>query len=348
MRILVRCPNWVGDCVMATPALRALRETFPDAHISLLLKDYVRPVLEGAPWFDDTIACRDKPLFSLFRTAEDIRSLGFDIAVIMPNSFRSALSIWLARVPRRVGYGRNGRSFLLTDPLEPPREGGRIVPVNMVDYYLALLRRIGCNPSSRREELFFSPRSEERAVRLLEGHGWRPGDRLIALNPGGRYGSSKLWEAEKFAAVGDRLRERYDARIIVLYGPGEEPIATRIAECMSTKPILPLEQGYDLDILKPIIKRTMLLVTNDTGTRHYAVAFDRPVVVIFGSTDRRYTDVNLEKTAIVSATVDCAPCQRKVCREKQHRCMELVTPEMVLEAAEALLARCSAEAERKR
>lgn len=337
LKILVRCPNWVGDCVMATPAIRTLRQSLPSAYIALLLREYTLPVLDPNPWSDEILICDDRSVGGALRISSLIRRRRFDVALVLPNSFRTALEAWLARIPKRIGYALNARYPFLTDPIEPPQEEGKRVPINMVDYYLRLSTELGCKPSSKQEELFFTTSTEQEALKLLEKYGWKPGEPLLAVNPGAKYGSSKCWEAEKFAIVTDEVSHLLNAKSIILFAPGEETIASAVAKSMKTNPILPLTEGIPLDLLKPIIRHSTLLITNDTGTRHYAVAFDVPVVVIFGPTDTRYTDVNLDKTSIVRVELDCAPCQKKSCPEGHHKCMRSITPEMVIESALGLL-----------
>jgi heptosyltransferase-2 len=331
----------VGDVVMATPAFRALREQYPKAHLALLCKPYVRPILNGCPWFDEWITYPGRGLGEFARLVRRLRRERFDLAVILPNSFRSAAEAWLGGVRRRVGYARRGRrrAWLLTDPVAPPTdEHGRFQPQNMVDGYLRLCAHLGCENPSQREELFITPECQARADALLRKYAVGAGTRLVGLNPGGAFGSSKLWPADRFAAVADALVERHGVRIILFGSPSERPLVETVARAMKHPPILPEQGDLDLDVLKPLVKRCALLVTNDTGARHFAVALAVPLVCIMGSTSPAYTAVNLERQAIVRVDVDCGPCQEKVCTQ-DHRCMTRIPPEMVLAAAEGLLRR---------
>ena len=337
-RIVVRAPNWVGDVVMATPTFRALRETFPQAHLAVVLRPYVEPIVRGAPWFDEVIATDDRRLGDFLELTRRLRAGSFDLAVILPNSVRSALEAWLGRARRRLGYDRRYRGILLTDPVAPPHDSrGRFVPRNMVDYYLTLCQLLGCQHLSRREELFITPECGERGEALLAKHQVGTDQTLFAVNPGGAFGGSKLWLPDRFATVADTLADRHGARIVLFGSPKERPILETVAQAMTHEPILFEPGELDLDVLKPLMRRCSLLVTNDTGARHYGVAFDVPVVCIMGSTSPLYTDVNLERQTVVRVDVDCGPCQKKVCTT-DHRCMTLITPEMVLDAAEGLLA----------
>ena len=337
-RIVVRAPNWVGDVVMATPTFRALRENYPDAHLAVILKPYVRPILNGAPWFDEVIETTGTGIAPTMALARRLRSDRFDLAVLLPNSFRSALEAWLGRAHRRIGYDRRSRGILLSDPIAPPRDAeGRFAPRNMVDYYLTLCQHLGCQDLSQREELFVSPECQQRADAFFEKREIDPETKLVGLNPGGAFGSSKLWPADRFAVVADALAERTNFRIILFGSPSERPILEAVAAQMEHDAVVPEPGELDLDTLKPLMRRCCLLVTNDTGARHFAVAFDVPVVCIMGSTSPLYTHVNLDRQIVVRVDVDCGPCQKKACKT-DHRCMKLITPDMVLAAADTLLA----------
>jgi len=334
--IVVRTPNWVGDAVMSSPALRALRRLYPDATITLLARTYVASVYDGAPWYDEMIRCEPrgahKGMTGLFKAAAELRRHRFDLAVVLPNSFSSALMVWLAGIPRRLGYRRDGRGPLLSDTLEPIRSRGRIIPRNMVDYYLELCHYLGARDYDRHVELFVTESGEHAAERVLADVD--PSRPLVGLNPGGAFGSSKCWMPDRFAQVADRLVERYQAQPVLFCAPGESAIAEQVIAA-AQHPIL-WSQGNDLNTLKSLMRRCTLLVTNDTGARHVAVAFGKPVVVIMGSTSSLYTDANLDKTIIVRKRVDCGPCQRKRC-PLDHRCMTAITADDVMAAVDRLM-----------
>jgi len=340
-RILVRSPNWVGDVVMATPALRALRHQFPDAHLALACKPYVQPILDGCPWLDELIVSPGRGLGEFGRLVRRLRRERFDLAMILPNSFRTALEAWLGGARRRVGYARPGRrrKWLLTDPIAPPLDArGRFVPQPMVDYYLKLCAHVGCTDLSPREELFITPECQARADALLAKYGVASDARVLGINPGGAFGSSKVWMADRFAAVADALADRHGFRVLLFGSPNERPILEQVAAAMAHEPILTVPGEMDLDVLKPLVARCSLLVTNDTGARHFAVAFGVPLVCVMGSTSPAYTHCNLERQAIVRVDVDCGPCQKKACVQ-DHRCMTQITPAMVTAAAEDMLLR---------
>ena len=339
--ILVRLPNWVGDAVMATPVLRCLRLNFPQARIDVTLLPYVRQIIAGAPWIDNIIELPRRREGASVRGIQEyinqLRRNQYDLAVVLPNSFSSAVLAYFSGARRRIGYDRQGRGFLLTEPVAPPREKGKFVPQPMVDYYLQLCEAIGAVAGSPRTEMFVEPDAEQRAQELFNQYGIGQGKAVVALAPGAAFGSSKLWNPQNFAHVADMLAERKHCDVLVVGGPKEASIAREITAASHVQLTNLADEMMNLSLLKSVAKRCDLFITVDSGPRHFAVAFDKPVVVLMGATDPRYTNCNLEKTDIVTAEgIDCAPCQRKSC-PTDHRCMTAITPEMVYAAAVNLL-----------
>jgi len=349
-RVLVQAPNWLGDFVMATPIFRRLREVLPDAHLALLARSYLRPVIDGAPWFDAFLASDEAPEGSkagkktgdrgtrgVLRNATRLRRERFDLAILLTNSFRTALTVRLAGIPERVGTELQGRGWLLTHGYRPPMATrAKRVAQPMPDSWFDLLESFGLPRGDDRMELFVPEETRERGRRLLESFGVGDGDRLVALNPGASFGSSKLWSPDSFAVVGDALAAD-GAKVAVLFGPGEEALAARIRDRMRA-PAIDGGRRVTLDLLKPFFERCDLVVTTDAGPRHVAVAMGCPVVCVIGPTDPRYSATNLARTTVLREEVDCAPCHLKTC-PIDHRCMTRLLPERVIAAARERLER---------
>jgi heptosyltransferase-2 len=350
--ILVRAPNWVGDVVMATPAFRCIRENFADSHITLLIKKNLRGIIDGSPWFDDVIELETKAgksrngsfsprkIFSgntkeYLGLIQKLRQERFDLGFLFSNSFSSAFTVWLSGAKRRIGYRRDARSFLLTDGIERLSENGKFMPAYMGDYYLRLCTQLGCKIVSKQLELFISRECEDNANELLKEYhiDEKP---FFLINPGASYGSSKLWTAEGFARTADLLREVADCNIALTSGPGETGLADEI-ERLSKKGLINLSRAsIPLDVLKVLVKKCMLLITLDSGPRHFAVALNRPVVVLMGPNDPRYTESEYEIGKVIRENVDCSPCQLKTC-PTDRRCMTLISPEKVVHACVEVL-----------
>lgn len=335
--MLVFCPNWVGDVVMATPTFDCLRRNFPQTRIIGLVRPYAKGVVEDGPWFDQLVDLRDKTAAGFLQALRRLRTARADMAVVLPNSWRSALIARLGGVRRVYGYRRNGRSFLLTAGPRPAHKGRQVLPVPMTDYYLQLCRWLGLAlPKSAKPRLYVSSQVERQAQALLARYGITPHTMVIGMNPGAKFGSSKCWPPRYFARLAELLSRRWRCKILLFVGPGEDRLGQWITASSRAAIINTGPDRVNLALLKALINRCQLLVTNDTGPRHYAVAFDVPVVVIMGPTDPRYTAANLEKTAVLRQDLDCSPCHRKRC-SLDHRCMVSLTPETVLNACEAML-----------
>ena len=340
MRLAVLCPNLIGDTVMATPALRALRRTFPGARIDAILRPNVAPTLDGCPWIDERVLYHHRSARPEQRTravASALRRSRYDVALLLPNSFRSALLATLARIPRRVGYARGGRSWLLTDRLAPPVDTrGRYVPTPAVGYYLALARRLGCEAGSIRPELFTTPEDEAAADRAWARLGL--GRRVVCLNTGGAFGPAKSWPADYFSTLAGRLAAERDADVLVLCGPAEREVARRIAAGADNRRVVALaDEELSIGLTKACVKRSQLLVTTDSGPRHFAGAFGVPVVSLFGPTHIAWTRTAHPLAIHLQQPVPCGPCQRGVCPEGHHRCMVELRPEAVFDASTRLL-----------
>lgn len=348
--ILVTTPNWVGDVIMATPSFRCIRENFPNAKISLLLRPYVKGVIDGAPWFDEIIEydpkSKHKQAGRYLSLVRKLRKEKYDLAFVLPNSFSSALISWLAGVNRRVGYVRDNRSWLLTDAIQRPKEKGRFLPSYMGDYYLRLCTSIGCKVGSRNVELFVSSEDEKAIDRLFSKHGIANAKPKVLINPGASYGSSKSWTIEGFAETAKLLHKHLDCHVLLATGMEEKDLAKKIEDAAAGDIINLSQDHIGLELLKALVKKCSLLITVDSGPRHLAVAFNKPVVVLMGPTDPRYTQTKQEIGKVIREAVECAPCHLKTC-PTDHRCMKRIKPERVAEAAVRLLTKRNAKRAKK-
>ena len=340
--ILVVQPSWVGDAVMATPTLRALRELYPDAHISYLLRRYVKPIYEGMPWADRLITYRTgrtraKAGKGTFDLAARLRSGKFDLAVLLPNSFKSALICKMAGIDRIIGYERDGRGFLLDDKLLPVKERGKFIPTPIVKYYLGIAHYLGSHHRDLKLQLFVTESEKREAQDVIARTGLENSPRpWIILNPGAQYGAAKCWLPEYFAQLGDRFVKELGATVLISAAPKERTIVDAIQRQMKHAAVDLSRAGMTLGAMKEIVRRSDLMVTNDTGPRHIAAAFDVPVVTVFGPTHPEWTEIYYAKERQVAVKVFCGPCQKKIC-PLDHRCMIRVTPGMVFDAATQLI-----------
>jgi len=325
---------------MATPALRALRRAHPAAEIALLGSPQNGALLRGIDSFDEFIPIADQSIRAIFARTRALRARRFDWAVILPDSHRAALDAFLAGIPRRAGYVRDPlRRALITDDLEPPRENGRRMPFSMIERYLRITRRLGCPDAGETLDLLVDPAAEHRVEEILAARGIGPADPVLLVTPGASYGASKLWPPRHFARACDEIGRRFGLRTVLVPAPNESEIAIarEVAAEMQESCVALVERPGTLDDLKALIARARLVLTNDTGPRHVAVALERPVVTLMGPTDPRHTHHLLERQRVLREDVECSPCGKKTC-PIDHRCMTRLQPERAVAAAAELLA----------
>ena len=326
--ILVFLPNWIGDVVMATPAIRALRAHFPHRPLVAVAKPYVAETLAGLPWFADTVPL-DKSLKSLGPTLAKLRRHRPEAAVLFPNSLRPALLARLAGCTTVAGFARYLRHPLLTRRLYPARgPGGSFKPTPALEDYNRVVRLLGVPDPGTRMELATTPADElaaDRAWATLKLHRFR---RVVGLNPGGAFGSSKHWPAAHFADAARLLVAASPGLgVVVLCGPAERGQAAEIARLADSVNVVSLgDVPLSLGLTKAAVRRLGLLLTTDSGPRHFAAAFGVPVVTLFGPTHVGWTETHFARALHVQKPVPCGPCQQRVCPLGHHRCMTELTP----------------------
>ena len=335
--LVVRCPNWVGDIVMATPVFDCLRHNFPQATITALVRPYAKGILEDSPWFDAIVECQDKNLKGLSAIREEFVRLNPQMGLLLPNTTHSFLTFKYAGVPLVYGYKRNLRKYFLQGP-NPIIEKGKFKPLPMQEYYLELCRFLELElPEKLEPRLYISEHLQKKANVRLKKYGIRPEDKVIGLNPGASFGSSKCWPPEYFSSLAESLFDKFKCKLLLLAGPGEEGISEKIISNCSVDIIDTTRDKIGLAELKPLIKRCNLLITNDTGPRHYAVAFQVPHIVLMGPTNPIYTNSNLDHSMVLQKDLPCIPCHKKTCPLGHHACMKELEPAVVFDACLASL-----------
>ena len=339
-RILIRAVNWVGDAVMTTPAIGAIREHFPKAEITMLANPLVGQLFSRHAWVDRVMVFdrngAHKGIAGRFRLAAELRRQAFDTTIILPNSFDSALVPWLAGIPVRVGKSSDCRGWMLTGRY---RQDDRRPAGHEVDYYLDLVRHFGISGQTHAPRLFTTPDEDRAADHRLAEHGISDSDFIIGINPGAAYGSAKRWYPERFAGVARLLAAERSAKVVIFGGPGETEIAADISLNLEGT-CLDLAGKTSLRELMALIRRCSLFITNDSGPMHIAAAFGVPLVAIFGSTDHTGTSPYTDRAIIVRKDVACAPCKLREC-PTDHECMTAVTADDVVTAARQLIEKSS-------
>ncbi len=336
-KILVRATNWVGDLVMATPALAGIRKSFPDAKISVLVRQPLDELLKGNPAVDEVILIDRKGghagVTGLAKLARELRKKKFDRAILLQNAFEAAFIAFLAKIPVRMGYSTDGRGLLLTHGVKVSEETRR---KHQVHYYLDMLKALGLKADGHSPRLHLGREDTEYAAGVLKEHGIGRGEPIVGINPGAQYGAAKKWHPERFGAVADGLVKEFGARIIIFGGPGDTSAAGAVQASMREEAVN-LCGKTDLRGLMALMKRCRLFITNDTGPMHIAAALEVPTLAVFGSTDPVATGPAGKRARVAKALVNCSPCLKRTCPLKHYLCMERVSAKTVLAAAREMM-----------
>ena len=338
-RIVIRSANWVGDAIMSTPALRAVRRAFPGARITLLAKPWVIPIFEKSPDIDEIMVYeadgRHNGPLGLLRLAADIHRQRFDTAILLQNAFEAALLAFMARIPRRIGFTTDARSLLLTDRINtwrPLKKG------HLIDYYLGLMQGAGIATRNKKLHLHITPEETAEARRFLAETGTAEHQWVVGLNPGAAFGTAKRWLPERYVELGRRLADEHKAMILIFGSSSESQLGTQLAtqigpSCVNLSGHTSLRQAMAL------IGICNLFITNDSGLMHVAAALDIPQVAIIGPTDPIATGPVNTLSRLVQKPESChlSPCLKPHCPLKDHRCMTAISVEMVMQTALALL-----------
>ncbi len=359
-RLLIVLPSWVGDAVMATPALRLIRQTLPGWYIGAICRPGVDQVLDGLETLDEVHVAPMTGVLGPKRVAAQLRPRRYRAALLLTNSFSTALATRIAGVPLRLGYERDGRGVLLTHRLAVPRRPGggwAVVPAAAYYYHAAqaLLdvladRTVDARapidplPAGCRLELFVTTDDEQRAAQVLESAGVRSEAPLAVLNPGGN-NPAKRWPADRFGQLADWLLEAHGLHSVVNASPAEAEIAAAVRSSAACGPPSLAEHGGSLGSLKGVLARAQLMVTNDTGPRHMAAALGVPVVSLFGPTDHRWTTIPAPAgERLVLADPDL-PEGQTANDDPQRSSIERITLDRVQRAVDAVLNRDRAQAD---
>jgi len=360
-RILVRGVNWLGDAVMTTPALLRLREAHPAGHITLLTHEKLADLWTNHPAVNDVLTF--SATGGVWSVAQKLRAAKYHVGLVLPNSHRSALELWLAGVPRRIGYVRPWRNWLLTQPVHPRADFGvmrkrpvdeiqRLVvssgkaapgsvhsapkhPAHQLHLYLHLVAALGANPEPLPPRLDVSNQQlsdVKQRFSLSADVAW------FGLNPHAEYGPAKRWPPERFLATAAESQKRTNCRWLILGGPGDVALAAEmtnsLANLFPSAPPLNLAGRTSLRELCAVLKLCRVLLTNDTGPMHVAAAVGTPVVAIFGSTSPELTGPGLSGDPphqFLKSNAPCSPCFRRVC-PIDFRCMTAISVECAVDA----------------
>lgn len=329
-RIVIRSTNWIGDAVMTTPGMEAIRSTFPDAEIVVVADPVVARLFTAHPFCDRVIVFDKKGKHKGWRGmlcfSQTLRKEKFDLAILFQNAVEAAIMALVAGIPMRAGYRTDARGILLTHGVAVgPAE--RRLP--HAEYYLNMLKALDISGGDGRLSLSCTEAEIRRAKDILVGGMW------AVINPGATYGSAKRWYPDRFAKVADLLVREFELGILIVGGPDESDICREIESYMDGHSV---NMGGRTSVreMMALISLCSLMVTNDSGPMHVAAAFGVPIVAVFGPTDHTTTSPMGEKVMIVRKGAECAPCLLRSC-PTDHRCMTAVTVDDVMKGVRNLL-----------
>lgn len=335
-KILIRAANWVGDAIMTTPVIRAVRKNYPEADITLLAKPWVIPVYESNPNIDRIMEYqndgRHKKGWGTLLLSKDLRPKQFDLAVLMQNAFEAALITFLGGVKERLGFNTDARGLLLNRAVKMDKE---LKKGHLIDYYIAILEGANLVPDGRNLELFLSEADRQAATKLLAQNGFDLFKPVIGINPGATGGTAKQWFPERYAALARQLSLKYGVQILIFGGPSDHELGEYIKDrsqgsCINIAGQTSLGQAFAL------IEQCSLFVTNDSGLMHAAAALNVNQVAIIGSTDFVATAPANPNSVMVRVPVECSPCLKDTC-PTDHRCMERISVDMAMQSCDAFL-----------
>ena len=327
-RVLVRATNWLGDAVMSLPAIRAIRQVFPHAHIAIAARPWVADLYARETSIDRVI-----PYTGSRRAfAARLRAERFDGAILLQNAFDAALIAWLARIPERIGYNRDARGLLLTRAIPVPEPGD--IPRHERFYYLELLRRAGMIerfPPSDAIRLDGIEAARESGARHLAALGMALP--VIGISPGAAYGNAKRWLPDRFAEVA-RAFQPFSAAVLVFGSPSDRPLCEEVAGSLLRYGLQARNLAGETTLREfiDLAAACRLFLTNDSGAMHVASALAVPTVTVFGATDDATTGPTGPLARVVREHAECSPCLLRDC-PIDHRCMTRVTADKVAAVA---------------
>ena len=319
-RLVILAPNWLGDAVMALPAVADVHRAAPKAILTVAARPAVAPLFHLVPGVKKVVTV-GRP--NWFNVGADLKGRGFDTALLLPNSFHAALSAVRAGIPERWGYRTDWRGQLLTRAVYPPSG------LHQAEYYQQLVHALGFPNGPLEPRLTVSPQVRESARALLVTVGWDERLPLVVLAPGAAYGGAKRWPPERFAALATDLASD-GVQTAVIGSQGDRGTAN---EVRAREPrVIDLVGRTDLAQLAGVLAMARTLVTNDSGAMHLAAAVGTRVTAVFGPTDERATRPLGDGHSVVTGSVWCRPCMLREC-PLDHRCMRSIDVATVTAAA---------------
>jgi len=337
-KILIVRMDRIGDVVLSTPAIKSVRDAYPDSHITVLVRPYARDIVEGNPYINEVLTYdkhrSEKNLWGNIKFILNLRKKKFDLAIILHPKNSAHLLSFLAGIPKRVGYDKK-LGTLLTTKIPHTKQFGL---KHEIDYTLDVLRYIGIKPNDRSLYVPLNKSSEEKIADIFNKNGISEDDVVVTIHPGASC-RSRRWNLRSFTKVADALANKYGVKIVIIAGPEDKIFGDEVAQRMTVKPLNLSAKTAVSDFIS-ILKRSKLFISNDSGPVHIACAVGTPTISIFGRNDRglspmRWGPVGRHDVAL-HKDVGCEVCLAHNCK-RGFKCLDAISVEEVLAAAERLL-----------
>lgn len=325
-RIIVRMPNWLGDLVMATPILADLRKKFPESEIVAMCQGFSGDLITEDPNLNEIYRFK-KPNRWIHKAnprtlIEPIRKGDFDLGILLTNSFSSAYYFWLGNVKERIGFATHGRALLLNKKVALPKN---IETQHHVSTYKELLLPLQIPISDTKPKLYLTQEELNLAKNQLSGFKGK----LIGINPGAAYGSSKCWPPERFRALVEKILNETENTVVLFGDNAIKPLVEQIGNGLGDR-VINMAGRTTIRELMALIKTCDAFLSNDSGPMHIAAALDVPLVALFGSTNPTKTGPYKNGTVIYKQTF-CSPCYRRTC-PIDFQCMLKISVNEVFDA----------------
>ena len=335
-KILVRSTNWIGDAIMTTPAVRAIRKNFPHAQITMLAKPWVAPVFSHSPHVDEIMFYDERNVHKGVRgkiqLIKDLHAQNFDLAILLQNAIEAAILAHFAGIPNIVGFNTDGRSLLLTHSVPCTKE---IKQIHQTKYYVKMLEGVGLKNDGYDLDLYVGNQDRQHAYKFLCSIEKKSDIKWVGMNPSATYGNAKQWFPERFAQLADIICSEYNAGILIFGGPNDFELGEKVKHMMK-HPALNLAGKTTLGQAIALIQQCKVFVTNDSGLMHIACALKTPLVAIFGSTNPITTGPIGINSHIVQKLTPCSPCLKTDCPKQHHECMDAISAESVFKTVKDL------------
>ncbi|OED37473.1 lipopolysaccharide heptosyltransferase II [PVC group bacterium (ex Bugula neritina AB1)] len=336
-RILIMMPNWLGDAVMALPLVQLLRETYPSAFLAILTPDHLEKFYTFQPHIDKVIPWKKtKSIKGTFQIVHKLNSLNFDLAVLCPNSFFSALIIAMSRIKRRIGYDKSFRKFLLTDHLPFPKKKKK---KHQTRLFIALGLALWDKPEAPKfSNSVTIPEFNKQSIKLSlkRNHNIEAKSGLIGLAIGSAYGPAKNWSVERYRQLGLALYKKYNTRILLLGTQKDHDSAHFMVQHLENV-FINLCGQTGLDEVQSLLSLCRVFIGNDSGLAHVAALLNTPSIVIFGSTSPFFSQPLGNSVKIVYSGVDCSPCFKRTCPLGTMECMKSIKVKHIMEKVDTLM-----------